>query len=196
MNNLIQVFGITQPTAFVNMMSDCTGNQVIFIRIRTLNQKFRHTVSNRSFLDMLTQRPPTIIIHLFKITLRAFKQRNVVFHPLRSFCVRNRLNDILIFHSIKIIRIMAEILILQESGRCILVCGRRFYISYTIFGHRLLFTGTGQIVCLVGRSIHCRECTWHACTESYSFDTCHRSIEHPQPYPLAIYIYLNITVSR
>ena len=158
-------------------MSDRTSDQVIFIRIGTLNEKLRHTISHRSFLDMLAQRPPTIIIHLFKITLRAFKQRNVVFHPLRSFCIRNRLNDILIFHSIKIIRIMAEILILQESGRCILVCGRRFYISYTIF-----------------RSIHCRECTWHACTESYSFDTCHRSIEHPQPYPLAIYIYLNITV--
>ena len=133
MNNLIQILRIAQPTAFINMMPDSAGYQIIFIRIGTLNQKFRHAISHRCFFDMLPQRPPAVIVHLFKITLRTFKQRYILFHPFRSLCIRNGLGYILIFHTIEIICIMAKIRILQNSSSRIFIHRRGFHIGDTVF---------------------------------------------------------------
>ena len=112
MNNLIQIFRITQPTAFINVMSNCTSNQIIFIWIRTLNEKLGHAIANRSLLDMLTQWPPTIIIHFFKVMLRTLEQRNIFLHPFWSLFIGNCLNNIFVFHTVEIVCIMTEVSIL------------------------------------------------------------------------------------
>ena len=143
---------------------------------------------------MLAQWPPTIIIHFFKITLWAFKQRDIFFHPFRSFGIGNCLNNIFIFHAIERFGIMTKVCIFQKSGRSVLISGRSLYIGYTIFCQWFLSACIGQIIRLVGRSIHSRECTHFSGTESNPFNRCYRSIKHTQPYPLTIHIHLNITI--
>ena len=88
-------------------------------------REFGHTIAHRSFLDVLAQRPPTIIIHFLEVLLRALEKRYVFFHPLRCAGIGNSLGYILILHAVEIIHVGLEILIFQESRTGILISRSR-----------------------------------------------------------------------
>ena len=188
MDNLIQVFRITQPAALINMMADGTSYQIVFIGIRTVYQKFGHTIAHRSFLDVLAQRPPTIIIHFLEVLLRALEKRNVFFHPLRCAGIGNSLGYILILHAVEIIHIGLEILIFQESRTGILISRSRLEMSYTIGAQRFLLTCIRQNTIPVCRGIHRRISPLRSGAEHHSLDGRNGRKEHTLPHFLSIHI--------
>jgi len=196
MYNLIQILGISQPATLINVVTNGAGNEVILISIRTIDQKFGHSITCRSVFDVLAQAPPTVVIHLFEILLRTFKQRNILFHPGRCFRVRNSLSDVFIFHVIEVISIMTESSVLQESSCCIHIGRRGFEVGHTESTQSILRTGIGQVVSLIGRCFRCRKLSQLTRTESNSLNSSNRSIEHTCTRLLSVNKYLNASVSH
>ncbi|OPZ94422.1 MAG: hypothetical protein BWY72_02339 [Bacteroidetes bacterium ADurb.Bin416] len=99
----IQESLVFEPTALVEMMTECAGNEVVAVGVGTIHQKFGHDATLRGCLDVLAEGPPTVVIQFLEVGLGAVEQGDVGFHPIPGLCVGNGLHLVFVFHPIEIV---------------------------------------------------------------------------------------------
>ena len=112
MDNLVEVYAIAQPAAFVNMVAYTRGYEFPLVCIVAINQKFCHRIAHRRLLDVLAERPPTEVPHFLEVLVGTIEKGHVLRHPLPCFCVRNGLHNILILHRVKIVDVVLVVVVL------------------------------------------------------------------------------------
>ena len=80
-DDAIEPFGITQPAAFMDMVTQGRGDEVILVRIAPRHEKLCHPITHRSRLDMLEERPPPEIIDLLHLLVGTIEKWDVLTHP-------------------------------------------------------------------------------------------------------------------
>ena len=183
---LVQVLGVAQPAALMDVVADGARDEIILVGVGALHEELRHAVSRRGVLDVLAEGPPTVVEHLLKVLLRTLEQGDVRPHPLGSLSVGDCLDDVLVLHRVEVVHVVLEVVELQQGSLPVHVVRHRLEVGNAEGCLRLLGARIGHVLELVSPGVGCGEA--RACTraELDALDAVYRSKEHPGHLLLAV----------
>src|SRR5579859_2095473 len=105
---VLQVSGVMEPAAFVKMVTCGTVNGIKFAAPRDVGQKLCNNESIWCRLDMFSKRPPTKVVDLLQVFIRAFEQRYILGHPGPCSRIRNMIGHGLAVELVEVLDVVAE----------------------------------------------------------------------------------------
>ena len=166
-------------------------NEVILVGIAPIDQELSHSIAHRCLLDMLSKRPPAVVPHLFKTTVRTIEEGHVLRHPLPCFNVGNSLYDVFVFHRVEVVHVMLVVVVTQECGcvadsSAIGIDGFRTQSSDGKRGFRFALASILKCPVPIGRRVDIRETTLITRAEHHTLNALYGSEEHTLTSLLAI----------
>lgn len=98
---VVKITRIAQPAAFGQMVAHSATDGVVCAGVADGRKKLREDKAPRSLDQMLPERPPTEVVDLLDLRIRALKARDVPLQPSCSLGVGDVVGDPLLFHCVE-----------------------------------------------------------------------------------------------